>query len=182
MNEKTSPKKNFIYNIIYQLLIMIIPLITAPYLSRTVGVDGVGTYSYTYSIAYYFMLFTLLGVNNYGNRTIAKVREDKVKLSKTFWEIYSLQVSLGIIMLVCYCIYILLFCNEYRNIAVIQTLFIVSAMLDINWFFFGIEEFKKTITRNTLIKVGNIILILLAVKSKNDLWKYTLIMSGMTCI
>ena len=98
----SNPKKNFIYNIIYQILILIIPLITAPYLSRVVGAVGVGTYSYTYSIVYYFMLLTLLGVNNYGNRSIAKVRDDKEQLSKTFWSIYTFQLIMGIIMLITY--------------------------------------------------------------------------------
>lgn len=178
----SSPKKNFIYNLIYQILILIIPLITAPYLARVVGVKGVGIYSYTYSIVYYFMLLTLLGVNNYGNRTIAKARDNKDKLSKTFWSIYLFQLLMGFIMLVIYLTYILLFDNKYKIYAAIETLFIVSAMLDINWLFFGLEEFKKTITRNTFIKVGNIILIFLLVKSQNDLWKYVLIMAGMTCL
>ena len=177
-----NPKKNFIYNLIYQILVLIIPLITAPYLARVVGADGVGIYSYTYSIVYYFMLLTLLGVNNYGNRTIAKVRDDKKKLSKTFWSIYLFQLFMGIIMLILYIGYILLFDNKYKLYASIEILFIISAILDINWFFFGMEEFKKTITRNTFVKVGNVILIFLLVKSVNDLWKYTLIMSGMTCL
>jgi len=177
-----NPKKNFIYNLIYQVLILIIPLITAPYLARVVGADGVGTYSYTYSIVYYFMLLTLLGVNNYGNRSIAKVRDDKEKLSKTFWSIYLFQLMMGFLMLILYIGYIVLFDNKYKLYASIEILFIISAMLDINWFFFGIEEFKKTITRNTFVKVGNVILIFLLVKSTNDLWKYTLIMAGMTCL
>ena len=177
-----SPKKNFIYNIIYQILILIIPLITAPYLSRVVGAEGVGTYSYTYSIVYYFMLLTLLGVNNYGNRSIAKVRDDKKKLSKTFWSIYFFQLVMGIVMLILYLLYIYLFDNQYRLIALIQTLFIVSSILDINWLFFGLEEFKKTITRNSFVKVGNVVLIFLFVKESQDLWKYTLIMSGMTVL
>lgn len=178
----SNPKKNFIYNVIYQILILIIPLITAPYLARVVGADGVGIYSYTYSIVYYFMLFTLLGVNNYGNRTIAKIRDDKEKISKAFWEIYLLQLMLGIIMLIAYNGYLFMFCKQYKSIALIQSLFIISAIFDINWFFFGMEEFKKTITRNTVVKLGNLILILLLVKSKEDLWKYTLIMSGTACI
>lgn len=177
-----NPKKNFIYNLIYQVLVLIIPLITAPYLARVVGAKGVGTYSYTYSIVYYFMLLTLLGVNNYGNRSIAKVRDNKKKLSKTFWSIYLFQLLMGIIMLIAYIGYICLFDIRYKNIAILQTLFVLSAILDINWFFFGMEEFKKTITRNTFVKVGNILLIFLLVKGKNDLWKYTLIMSGMTCL
>jgi len=175
-----NPKKNFLYNIIYQVLILIIPLITAPYLARVVGADGVGIYSYTYSIVYYFMLLTLLGVNNYGNRTIAKVRDDKEKTSKTFWSIFLLQLSMGIIMILAYILYILMFDNSYRLYASIEILFIVSAMLDINWFFFGMEEFKKTITRNTIVKIVNVVLIFTLVRSINDLWKYTLIMAGMT--
>lgn len=174
-----NPKKNFIYNIIYQLLILIIPLITAPYLSRVVGPEGVGTFSYTYSIAHYFMLFCMLGVNNYGNRTIAKVRDNKGELSKKFWSIYYFQLLMGIVSILFYIIYILLFESEYKMIAFIQILYILAATLDINWLYFGLEEFKITITRNTLVKLGTVVLIFLFVKEENDLWIYTLIMSGM---
>lgn len=178
----SSSKKNFIYNLIYQILILIIPLITTPYLSRVVGAEGVGIYSYTYSIVYYFMLLTLLGVNNYGNRTIAKVRDDKKSLSKNFLGIYFFQLIMGILMSLIYLLYISFLCNDYKNIAIIQFLYIISAILDINWFFFGIEEFKKTITRNTFVKISSVILIFLFVKGPDDLWKYTIIMSGMTCL
>ena len=180
--KNNGTKKNFIYNLIYQVLILIIPLITAPYLSRVVGAEGVGTYSYTYSIVYYFMLLTLLGINNYGNRTIAKVRDNEDKRSKEFWSMYILQLVMGIIMLILYLGYILLFNEEYKQIALIQSLYILSSILDINWFFFGLEEFKTTITRNTFVKIATVILIFLIVKNKEDLWKYTLIMSSMTVL
>ena len=178
----SNPKNNFIYNVVYQILILIIPLITSPYLARVIGVDGVGTYSYTYSIVHYFMLFTLLGLNNYGNRAIAKVRDDKEKLSKTFWSIYIFQVIMGLSMLALYVLYVLVSNTSYKTLAIIEILFIISAILDINWLFFGMEEFKKTITRNTIVKILNVVLIFLLVKNSNDLWKYTLIMAGMTTI
>ena len=82
-----SENKNFLYNIIYQLLTFVIPLVVTPYISRVLGVDNVGIYSYTYSIVYMFMLIGMLGINNYGNRSIAAVRDDKDKLAKTFWSI-----------------------------------------------------------------------------------------------
>ena len=173
---------NYIYNIMYQILILIIPLITSPYLSRIIGVEGIGIYSYKYSIVYYFMLLTMLGVNNYGNRAIAKVRDNEEKLFHTFWSIYFLQLIMGIFMLCLYNIYIFIFDVEYKSIALIDNLFIISAILDINWLFFGLEEFKKTITRKTLVKILNIIMIFLFIKQANDLWKYTVIVSGMTCI
>ena len=178
----SNPKKNFIYNFAYQILAIIVPVIVSPYLSRILGADGVGVYSYTYSIMHYLMLLTMLGVNNYGNRTIAKVRDDKDKLSKSFWSIYSMQLITGLAMLILYIAFIVLFGSKYKLIFAMQIPFVISAILDINWFFFGLEEFKKTITRNSVLKVGSVILIFLLVKNSGDVWKYTLIMSGMTCL
>lgn len=178
----SSIKKNFLYNSIYQALVFLIPLVVSPFLARALGAEGIGIYSYTYSIVYYFMLLTLLGVNNYGNRTIAKVRDNKEKLSKTFWSIYVIQLFMGSIMLLSYLVYVMIFGEGYRIIALIQSLFIISAMLDINWLFFGLEEFKKTITRNSIIKVCSVILIFLFVRDSSDVWKYALIMSGTTCL
>jgi O-antigen/teichoic acid export membrane protein len=177
-----SLKKNIIYNITYQVLILIIPLITSPYLARIVGASGVGIYSYTYSVVYYFMLLTLLGINNYGNRIIAKVREDKQLLSKNFYSIYYFQLIMGLLMLIFYFIYAIFFEHEHKFIALLQSLFVVSSILDINWVYFGLEEFKITVTRNLCVKLSSVILILLLVKSQNDLWKYTLIMAGTTVI
>ena len=179
---ESNPKKNYIYNLIYQVLLLIIPLVTAPYLSRVLGANGIGIYSYNYAIVYYFMLLTLLGVNNYGNRTIAKNRDDKEQLSRTFWGIFILQLIMGFIMTLLYLLYILLFDIAYEKVAIVQILFIISAILDINWFFLGIEEFKKTITRNSLVKIATILLIFIFIKSESDLTKYTFIMASMTCL
>lgn len=175
--EKTSIKKNFIYNIAYQILIIILPLITTPYVSRVLGVDGVGTYSYTYSIAYYFCLFGMLGISNHGNRSIALNKKSKKKLSETFWNIYPIQLFASLLSLIVYLLFVLLFFNGNKIIAYIDTLFILSYMVDISWFFFGVEQFKMTVTRNTIIKVFTVALIFIFVKHNNDLWKYTLILS-----
>ena len=101
----SSIKKNFMYNSIYQIMIMFIPLLTTPYISRVLGASGVGTYSYAYSIANYYVLFIMLGLNNYGNRSIAKVRDNKIELEKTFWSIYSMQFVLGVIFNIIYLLY-----------------------------------------------------------------------------
>lgn len=175
-------KKNFIYNIVYQILILILPLITVPYVSRILGADGVGIYSYTYSIAYYFMLMAMLGLNNYGNRVIAKVRDDKEKLSKEFCSIYVFQLITSSIIIIAYLLYVFIFDNPYKPIALIQIMYVISSMFDINWFFFGIEKFKLTITRNTLIKILSLVLIFVFVKTKNDVWKYTAILAGSTLL
>ena len=175
-------KKNFIYNISYQILILIIPFITTPYVARVLGADGVGTYSYTYSIAYYFMTFALLGINSYGNRLIAKVREDKEKMSKEFFSLYSLQIITSVIMIVLYYVYIIIFEKEYLKIAIIQSIYVWSAIFDINWFFQGLEKFKLIVVRNAFIKLISLIAIFIFVKNSEDLWKYVPILAlGTLC-
>ena len=93
----SSIKRNFIYNLLYQVVNISIPIITAPYISRVLGPEGIGTYSYSFSIATYFALICLLGVSEYGNRSIARVRDNKEKLNKTFWGIYLMQVITSLI-------------------------------------------------------------------------------------
>lgn len=170
-------KKNFMYSVFYQTLLIITPLFTIPYVSRILGAEGIGVYSYTYSIAYYCVLFTMLGVNNYGNRSVAMIRNDKLKLRKTFWSIYFLQVVMFLIVVVFYSVYTFFFVNEFQLIFFIQIFFLVSALFDVNWLFFGIEKFKLTVTRSSIVKVLSVIAIFIFVKSENDLWKYTLILS-----
>lgn len=178
----TNIKKNFIYNLIYQILILIIPLVTAPYLARKIGVTGLGIYSYTYSIVYYFMLISLLGLNNYGNRTIAKVRDKKEELSRNFWEIYIGQLLLTLLMIILYLIYVNIFAKEYYLISLIEVIFIFSSMLDINWLFFGLEKFKITILRSGLLKILSLVLIFIFVKKSSDLIVYVIIMSITTLL
>ena len=170
--------KNFMYNMVYQILLYIIPFIVTPYISRVLGAENIGIYSYTYSIVTYFMLLTLLGINNYGTRNIARNHKNREKLSFTFSSIYYLQIIMGIIMLVIYNISIIFMDKAYTMLFIINNLFIISAILDINWLFFGLEEFKITTVRNGIIKIVSVLLIFLLVKEKQDLWKYLLIMSG----
>lgn len=175
--EKVNIKKNLFYNIAYQILIIILPLITTPYVSRVLGVDGVGTYSYTYSIAYYFCLFGMLGISNHGNRSTALVKKDKEKLSETFWNNYIIQLIASFSSLIVYLLFVFFVFDGNKTIAFIDSIFLLSYMIDISWFFFGLEQFKMTVTRNTIIKISTIIFIFMFVKESTDLWKYTMILS-----
>ena len=175
---KVNLKKNLIYNILYQMIGMIIPLITSPYLSRVLGAKNLGIQSYTLSISVYFSMFVLLGIGNYGNRTIAKVLNSDVKnVEKSFWGIYCIQFFMGIILSISYIFYVLFFANKYTNIAFIQIFCILTNMFDITWFFYGKEDFKLIVFRNTFVKVLGLVLIFVLVKSENDLVVYSLINS-----
>lgn len=175
-------KKNYIYNTFYQLMLLFLPIITVPYVSRILGTEGIGIYSYTYSIVYYFMIVAMLGINNYGNRTIAKSRDNKLRLSENFWGIYLIQIVMSVLMIIMYILFIFFFEHNYKTISCIQIIYLIANMFDINWFFFGLEKFRVTVTRSTIIKILSLILIFIFVKNNNDLWKYTLIMSGTTLL
>lgn len=175
--QKTSSvKKNFAYQMIYEVLVLILPFVTSPYIARVIGAEGLGTYSYSYSVAYYFVLFSLLGIKNYGNREIAKARDDSAKLNKTFVNIATLHILLSIVCVLAYIGYIISL-KQVRIYAEIQTLYVLSGLLDISWFYFGIERFKMIVTRNTIIKIINVICVFVFVRSADDLWKYCLIMA-----
>lgn len=170
-------KKNLVINVSYQLFVVIIPLILAPYVSRTIGAEGAGIYSYTYSIAYCFALVGMLGVANYGNRTIAAAGSDIHLRSKHFWNIWSIQVVVSILACVCYILYVFILGAEHRIISYIQIITVLCSVFDISWFFFGIEKFQITVLRNLFIKISNLVLVFVFVKNTHDLGIYTLIMT-----
>lgn len=173
-----SENKNFLMNVAYQGLTLAFPLITVPWVSRALGVDNIGVYSYTYSIANLFMLAGMLGVSNYGNRSVARVRDDGETLSREFSTIYALQLIVSLAAVIAYVAYLLLFSPEYEDIAWVQLVYVISICFDINWFFFGLEKFKLTIVRNFIIKLLSLVLVIVLVRGPDDLWLYTLIMAG----
>ena len=173
-------KNNLIYHLSYMVLTFFLSLVTAPYLSRVLGVDGTGTYSYVFSVAYYFHIATTLGLNHYGNRAIAKVRNDREKLSKTFWSVYFMQLGFGLTSLAAYLIYSIFIAEavfEWYYLAFIP--YILAAITDINWFYYGLTDFKFTTIRSTVVKVVAIVCTFALVNTKEDLIVYFVIMGLM---
>lgn len=172
-------KRNLLYQSMYQILMVIGPLITSPYIARTLGNEMYGVYTYYYSISYYFGIFTLLGLANYGNRKIAKVKScGKEQLSKSFFQMMFMQFGMLLLVSVIYFASLIFWGGEYKFNAVIEWLYILSVGLDISWFYFGIEEFKVTTQKNIFVKIGIIMCILLFVKRPEDINIYTFIMAG----
>ena len=173
---KKSIAKNYIYNMIYQVLILVLPLITTPYLSRVLGAEGIGIYGYTYSIVTYFILFGSLGVAMYGQREIAYAQENAESRKKVFIEIIIFRfITIAIATMA----YFFLFMNgkEYQIYYQILLIELIAAAFDISWFFQGMEEFKRTVTRNVLVRICSVSLVFILVKTKEDLAKFTLIYS-----
>lgn len=179
--KKKSIVENFLFQLIYQLVIMFVPFITAPYLARTLGAQGVGTYSFYYTISNCFVLLTKLGIDNYGAREIAKIPlNDRKLLSEKFCLLFSIKLIMGIISLILYLMYVILFVKTNKIVSLIFSLYIISGIIDVNWFYMGIENFRYISIRNMAIKILVTILIFSFVKSSDDLELYTLIMIGGT--
>jgi O-antigen/teichoic acid export membrane protein len=169
-----SVKKNFLWNASYQVLVVLAPLVTTPYLSRILGAEQIGVYSYTYSVTNYFVLFAMLGMSNYGVRIIASASNDREKRSRLFWSTYTSQLCVCIPVTVVYAIYCFANPRGGELIAAVWSLWVLSAGLDISWLFFGVEEFKMPTIRSFITKIASIVAIFLFVKGPEDLWIYCL--------
>lgn len=168
--------KNYLYNAFYQVFILIVPLITTPYLARVLGPTGVGINSYTNSIIQYFILFGSIGVNLYGNRQVAFIKGDKRTVTNTFYEIFIMR-SVTIIAAYAAFIVFLLFVGNYHIFYLAQSVSIIAAAFDISWFFMGMENFSVTVLRNVITKIITVACIFIFVKDSADLTAYILILS-----
>lgn len=170
--------KNYLYNAGYQILNMIIPLITVPYISRVLGAHDVGINEYTNSWVTFFFLMGQMGITLYGNREVAYHRDDLYKRSQTFWGVEALQLLTVSSAFVLYLVAVFLFSTTFKEFFLLQVIWIIATGVDISWYFMGLEEFRITVVRNTLVKIASLILIFTVVKTSNDLGKYILILGA----
>lgn len=171
---KNSVKVSYFYNSLYVVLNMILPLIAAPYLSRVLGVDGIGTYAYNYSLAQFFILIAKLGLVNYGARELSRAKNAEEK-SAIFSNLFAMQIISTTIASACYLLYFMLFTNTNYMIAAIFFVWVLFSFLDIDWFWFGEEEFKKVSMRNIAVKLLTVLSTFLIIKKSDQTWVYALI-------
>lgn len=168
--------KNFFYQSLFQVIKIIMPIITIPIVSNALGPKGIGIYNYTFSIAQYFVLIAGLGVTMYGNREIALVWNRKENISKTFWEIVIIKLITTTVVIVLYLI-IVSFMNQQIYLYA-QIVTIIAVIFDISWFFMGIEDFKKTSMSNLFVQIIVFFSIVFFINDESDTLKYILFQSG----
>lgn len=168
--------KNYIYNFAYQIIVAVVPLLLSPYLSRILGADNLGIYSYVFSVSYIISTVTLFGTYDYGTRQIAYVRDESDERRQVYWEIFGLRLLLGIAGIFVYMM--IAAASEYTVYFLLFTGWLVAGMIDPSWMFVGMENMKPAIMKNLSVKIIGMLLVFVIVKEKTDLWKYSLIMSG----
>lgn len=162
----------------YQSLVLLYPLLTTPIISRALGSEVLGIYSYTQGIAFYFSLIALLGIATYGAREIAYRRDSKQGMRDFFWELYTIQVLCSVGTMALYLIYCFTLGGRYLLAAICQGSAIVVSLVDISWFFTGIEEFRTMVIRNTLIKLLSLAAVYAFIRDTSSLYAFILIVNG----
>ena len=168
--------KNILYNSSYQILLILLPLITTPYISRVLGASNIGIYAYYFTFAAYFVMFSKLGVANYGSRSIAEVSDSPEQLTQRFSEIYGVQIFASGFAILTYIL--LYFFQSNPDVYLCAGLYVLSGLFDISWLYFGLEEFKKTAIRSMIVKCLSVALIFILVQNESDILPYTLICCG----
>lgn len=171
--------KNYIYNICYQLLVLIAPIITAPYLARVLGANYLGISNYVVTVAGVFTTIGLLGLQNYAIREIAYKRNSD-ELERVFYELYVTRLMLGVITIAIYIVYISV--SKYPDLMWIELMYVIAFFIDPCWFYIGMEDMGKAVSRNFFAKVTNIIGIFVLVKNQQDYVKYIFLLSFMTLV
>lgn len=181
MATNKSIKTNFMYTLFYRVLAMFIPLITTPYVARVLGAEGVGLYSYTYSITAYFVLFGNFGSATYAQLAIAKTQDDKHNLSKIFYEVLIARTITMLAVILVYIFFVAQY-NQYMVMFIILSSVIIAELLNLSWFYQGLEEFKSITIRNVIVKLVSVLLIFIYVNDAKDLYLYALIVNGSSVI
>ena len=160
--------KNYLYNLSYQILTIILPIITVPYVTRIFTSEALGNYVFYNSIVSYFSLFAMLGIGVYGTKQIAAASD----VSSAFWNIYAIQLIASILAISVYVISIFSISQMGGIIPLIVGITLFANMIDISWLFSGKEDFKKITIRNVVIRLIGVISIFTFVKSSDDLYLY----------
>ena len=168
---KNSVKLNYLYNMMYQVLLLVLPLIVAPYVARVLGANGVGITGYTISVVTFFILFGSLGISVYGQREISYYQNNKEEQSKIFFELIALKIiAMTLSMILFY--FMFARTGEYAMYYKILIIEMVANVFDITWFYQGIERFKKIAFRNGIIKILSAVAVFIFIKNKSDINNY----------
>ena len=173
---KNSLVKNYIYDMSYRLVLIIVPLILTPYTARVVGAKGLGIYGFTSSIITLLCVFAELGTATYTVNLISKSRNDMDKLSFLYSEFRYFRCAT---VLFCYFILsiFLIIYKKYEIAFLINSFVLFADFFDISWFLEGNEDFRILSLRNIFIKLLTTILIFIFVRSPRDIFLYIGILS-----
>ncbi|GHV75438.1 flippase [Spirochaetia bacterium] len=169
-----SLKKNALFNILRNVMMLLFPLITFPYASRILSPDGIGKVNFANSIVNYFSLIAGLGIANYGVREGAKLQKNKERLSKLAKELLIISIYSSAVS---YLIFFIIFFSvpklyDYHSLLLISSSVIFFKIIGFDWFFGAIEEYQYIAIRSIVVQFISLFLLFLFVKSRDDYLQY----------
>lgn len=174
-----SIKVNFLYNAVLNVVNILFPIITIPYVSRILGVEQIGIFSFVTTVVSYFSLFAALGMPLYGTREIAKRIGNNMEVNNLFNELFSINIISSLICIALFLIslYVVPLFIENRNYLLISGISLYFCAFNIDWFYSGIENFKLITCRSIVVKLLMIVCLFLFVRDRSDLSIYILLNS-----
>lgn len=176
--DNTSVKKNVVFNLVKNISSLVFPLLTFSYAARVLNPEVMGKVTYARTLANYFIVIAMLGVNLYGVREVAKVRNVKAELTKTVQEICSINIVMMMVML---SLYLLLTFSigafsDRRNILLVFAVLLFIKPIGMDWLFGGLEEYTYIAKRTVFVQVLSLIIMILVVKTPEDAIFYAMIL------
>ena len=178
-----SVKFNAVMNTILTASNMLIGLITLPYATRVLSVEGYGNVTFAQSISTWLSAICLVGIPTYGIRECARVRDDPQALARTVKELLSIITFFTIITLSIFAVCIV-FVSRLHALSSLMWIFWLSTLLlsyGVEWFFQAIEQYEYITIRSVIFKIISLIAMLVFVRHKNDWLIYGAILALVAC-
>jgi len=177
-------EKNIFYNVLLAVSQVLFPLITFPYLARTLGPEHIGLINFAESFAKYFVVLAALGIPIYGVREIAKHADDMQKRSSIFWEVFGINLFCTILFSVLFYLSIQIAptLHQYASLFQWAIVYFVLQMFNLEWFFSGMGAFKFIALRSFFIRLLFILSVFIFIKSQSDYLKYMQMQVGLSLI
>lgn len=178
MHRKNSSLiQNASLNVIKTGVTILFPIITFMYSSRIFLTDGVGKINFAKSFTMYFTMLAMLGIVNYGTREAVKVREDRTALSRLAHELFMINTASAVLAYILFfgAMFLVHSLNAYRTLLLINGFSIALTVIGMEWLFSAVEDYRYITVRTCVFNFGGLILILLFIRSAEDIYKYALI-------
>lgn len=166
----SSLKLNMVLNAVFKLSSLLFPLITFSYVSRALLPEGVGKVTFALSVVSYFSMFTQLGIPTYGVRACAKVRDDRIELSRTVQELLMINIGCCILVYLVYASAVILVprFQEEKALYAVLGLSIGFNAIGAEWLYNALEKYRYIAIRSVLFQVIALVLMFLLIRAQED--------------
>ena len=163
---KKSLKLNAFLNGLRNVLNIIFPLITFPYVSHILTVEGIGAYNFSNTFVSYFLLLAELGINTYSIREGAKYRNNKEKIEQFSSEVFTINIFSMLLSYILLVICLVLFAqlHSYILCILIFSLQILFTTIGTEWVYQIYEDYFYITLRSIVFQIISIIFLFIFVR------------------